>query len=75
MSHIPSKGGGESEMVCSNQRFGHPSLGPISHVLQCARPSNVVQHIGGGSRMRLPNVKPFAISPTLVLIPTFIQKK
>jgi hypothetical protein len=36
-----------------NQRFSHPSLNPFYLVLLCVRSSDVVQHVGGRSRMSL----------------------
>jgi hypothetical protein len=44
---------GESEVVQLNQRFSCPSLDSICPVLPCVRLSDVVQDVGGRSRMSL----------------------
>ena len=80
---------GKLELVWSNQRFVHPSLDPIIPVLEHARPSMLCNMLGQRSQMSLQccaicwgrdlkwvcNWCLWKVSPTLILVPAFIQKK
>ena len=61
-------------MVWLNQGFGHPSLDSFCPALWCAGLSMLCICLGEISRKSLELVM-LEISPTLILVPVFIQKK